>query len=111
MSYPGLITHGLRAIAVFAEIIGVRVMLAATAVMLLLSGGVTALVLLPEAPLLSPAVQMLLWISLIAAWQTLISATLFTFFVMQARQQATFVPLRDYGQFARFAETATATAR
>jgi hypothetical protein len=98
MSYVGLVTHGLSAMAVFGEDIGVR-LLAATSILIGLATG--ALALLLTIPFFSNTA--------VPSWATMASGVLaiillnglllslvFIFIILQGRTRGGFLPLRDY---------------
>jgi hypothetical protein len=101
MRFVDLVTHGLSALSVHSEVIGVR-LLVATAAMVLLMGagllGVLAIRLLTTLaiPGWTSTVAGLLLVLLL---QSLAFAAFFAFLVLHARSQPTFIPRRDYVHF------------
>jgi hypothetical protein len=107
----GLVIHGLSALSVHGELIGVRLIVAATVAVgviavaaagVLLSDGV-ALTLPAWAPLLSVVIVGLLFhLGFLAA--------IFVFIVLQARVNANFLPARDYQYFIESVERISGAA-
>lgn len=101
MNFVDLVTHGLSALSVHSELIGVRLfVVAATLVALMAAGvmGVLAIGVFTPVPMpswTSTAVGLLL----IVLFQVVAFAALFAFLVLHARSQPTFIPLRDYEYF------------
>jgi len=103
MSYTALITHGLSAISVFGESVGVRGMVFA-GLMLGVTAGALGVVLI---------IRMLTdwaipgWASLLASLlvvltvQLLAGVTIFSFVVLASRNSFSFLPCRDYPHFIR----------
>lgn len=100
MNFVGLVIHGLSALSVHGELIGVRLIVAATAAVgaiavaaagVFLSGPV-AFALPAWTPLLSVVIVGLLF-------QLGFLAVIFVFIVLQARVNASFLPARDYQYF------------
>jgi polyisoprenyl-phosphate glycosyltransferase len=101
MSFTNLVIHGLSAISVYGDTIGVR-LLVATSMLILLSvmglGSVVAVRLLTD--LAIPG-----WTTvtagtlLIILFQAIMFSIIFSFIILGDRQVSTFLPLRDYRYF------------
>jgi hypothetical protein len=101
MNFVALVAHGLSAIAVFADRVGVRLLIAAVVALAVTLGTVGAAVggwlwtgRAPSAWLLASAA-----IALILFVQTAAAASLFVLQVLFARGASTFIPARDYPFF------------
>ena len=97
MNYVALVTHGLSAISVFADIVGVRLLIASTgliAMSLLTAAGVFAIRLGTDwaIPGWATYVSGLVLLTLL---QSLALCFLFVFITLYSRSQITFLPLRD----------------
>lgn len=101
MNFAGLVSHGLSAISVFGDIVGVRLLIVSLAGSLLAGAGV----------FLAIAVR-LFTNQAIPGWATYVTGILaiimiqfitiaasFTFFMLSSRSNLGFVPLRDYALF------------
>jgi hypothetical protein len=101
MNFAALVSHGLSAISVFADIVGVRLLIASLTGCFLAGAGIVLVV----------AVR-LLTDRAIPGWATYTAGTLaiimmqfitiaasFTFFMLSSRTNLGFVPLRDYSLF------------
>lgn len=98
MNAVALIAHGLRAISVQSEIVGVRLLLVAIAVAVLATLGVLATVLvrfLTDLAIPGWATYTAGILVMILA-QAMLSATIFSFTILSGREGTTFLPLRDY---------------
>ena len=101
MNFVALVGHGLSALSVHAELIGVRLLV------------VSAIVAVGLSALLATVVAVRLWTSLaIPGWattaggllvlllfQTIAAAIFFIFLVLHGRSQPLFIPIRDYSFF------------
>lgn len=98
MNFIALVTHGLTAISVYSETVGVRVLVALVLSVLVLSGGfaVTFVSLHGD---LSKGELVLGGAFLIAVLELAIVATIVVLFMLSGRQNFGFVPLRDYEHF------------
>ncbi len=111
MNFVGLAAHGLSAMSVHGVVIGVRLLMA--------SGGLIALSLVTLLVLgllaLAPGVVLPAWTTMAAAAIVLVMgillvlALIFVFVILQGRNGATFLPIRDYGYYV--ARVVTAFAR
>jgi hypothetical protein len=89
MNFVDLVTHGLSALSVHSELIGVR-LLVGTAVMVAATGILLLAVL---------GLRFFTVLAMIVLLQVLAFASLFAFLVLHARSQPTFIPVRDYRYF------------
>ena len=108
MNFVALVAHGLSAIAVFADRVGVRILIAAGAMLaisaLVLGGVVTRWLLTGRAApswLIVGSV-----VALVLTIQTAATAGLFVLQVLFARASSTFIPTRDYPFFVHSDESA-----
>jgi len=101
MNYVDLVMHGLSALSVHAELVGVR-LLVLTAIVV--SAMVSTLLAILAVRLFTP-LTMPEWTStavgvlLIVLLQVLAFTSLFAFLVLHARSHPTFIPVRDYEYF------------
>jgi hypothetical protein len=101
MNFVRLVVHGLSALSVFSDIIGVR-LLVATMILTLLSLlgiGATVLVRLFTTLAIPGWATTLIGILLIVLLQAIMFSILFSFLILGARQATTFLPRRDYAPF------------
>ena len=98
MNYVTLVTHGLSAISVFRELVGIRLLLASSGVAA--AGGVALLVVLVLAATGRVAVNqqtgVLLALLVLTALQALGASFVLAFSILGGRDQSSFVPIRDY---------------
>ena len=106
MNFVALVAHGLSAISVFADVVGVRILIVSLAGSALVAAGiVTAIVLRLFSDLAIPGWATYATGTLFMILIQLITiATSFTFFMLSNRTNLGFMPLRDYSLF--IAETA-----
>lgn len=101
MNFVALVSHGLSAISVFGDIVGVRLMIASLAGSLVAGLGILVVVLvrlfsqwaIPGWATSAAGILAIIAIQLISI------ATSFTFFVLSNRTNLSFVPLRDSSWF------------
>jgi len=101
MNFGALVAHGLSAISVFGEIVGVRVLLVALAGSFFAAAGILVVVLIRvftdyAIPGWATYAGGILAIIVV---QLLTLATTFTLFVLSNRASVGFIPLRDYKLF------------
>jgi glycosyltransferase involved in cell wall biosynthesis len=107
MNFTNLVIHGLSAISVYSDIIGVRLLLAASLLIVLTFVGLAstvALLLLTDLAIpgwATSASGMLLILLL----QAIMFTCMFSFFILAGRSGSTFLPLRDYVYFVGGIET------
>ncbi|QDV34061.1 glycosyltransferase [Tautonia plasticadhaerens] len=101
MNFVRLVVHGLSAISVHSELIGVRLLVVSFALILLDLVGVTAVVVVRlTTDLAIPGwATTAVGISLVLLAQAVMLALLFSFVTLSGRQGLTFLPIRDYGYF------------
>jgi hypothetical protein len=101
MNFSSLVVHGLSAISVFGEEIGVRLLTAASALTLATIAGVAAVVAIRFGTDLAVpgwatnAVGLLL----VLFGNGLLLSLVFIFIILQTRSAMTFLPLRDYSHY------------
>ena len=111
MDFVGLVIHGLSALSVHGERIGVR-LIVATMLLVLCMG----LVLSSLALSVSQGSDLSLWlptvtgIVLLLLGQAIFLAIVFVFVILQARVNANFIPIRDYRYFVQRVEDLSARA-
>ena len=101
MNFVALVSHGLSAISVFGDIVGVRLLIASLGGSLLAGLGIVAVLMirfLTDRAIPGWATSAT-GILVIIAIQLISIATCFTFFVLFNRTNLGFVPLRDYSWF------------
>jgi hypothetical protein len=89
MNFVDLVTHGLSALSVHSELIGVRLLVGTTI-------GVAAV---GSAVLAAFGLRLFTLLAMILLLQAMAFASLFAFLVLHARSQPTFIPVRDYRFF------------
>jgi hypothetical protein len=96
-----LVSHGLSAISVFGDIVGVRLLIGSFLGSLLAGAGIVIVVIIR----LFTGLAIPGWatsatgILAVIAIQLITIATSFTFFVLSSRANLGFIPLRDYSWF------------
>jgi glycosyltransferase involved in cell wall biosynthesis len=106
MNFVGLVSHGLSAISVFGDVVGVRLMIAALLGSFLAAAGIVVVAgirvftnwAIPGWASYVAAILVVIMIQLIA------SATSFTFFILSSRASLGFIPIRDYALFVEEAQ-------
>jgi polyisoprenyl-phosphate glycosyltransferase len=106
MNFVALVTHGLSAISVFGDIVGVRLLIASLAGSLIAVAGIVLV-----------AIVRFFTERAVPGWATYVTGTLimisiqlitmgtsFTFFMLASRTNLGFMPVRDYSLFVRDAE-------
>jgi polyisoprenyl-phosphate glycosyltransferase len=97
MHFTDLVLHGLRALSVYSELIGVRLLVSTV-----LMAAVLTLVFLTVLGLsTSPAAVAVTGLIALLLCQTLASTVVFVFLVLHGRSQPLFIPNRDYAHFVR----------
>jgi glycosyltransferase involved in cell wall biosynthesis len=101
MNFVALVTHGLKAISVYSDIVGVRLLILACAIMALVLAGIVAMVAVGLAGNLAVPSWAPLTAGLLLVVLTQVASLLFGFvlFVLYNQQGANFLPLRDYRFF------------
>jgi len=113
MNFVDLVTHGLSALSVHSELIGVR-LLVVTAIVVAVMGSALLAVLGIRffTPVAMPAwTSTAVGVLLILLLQVLAFASLFAFLVLHARSQPTFIPVRDYKYFVERCVTLVVSGR
>jgi hypothetical protein len=101
MNFVRLVVHGMSAISVYSEIIGVRLMVAAIAILGLTLGGLCVLAVASftgyvAIPFWAAACGGGLFLVLI---QAVLLCAIFSFLILGGRQGVSFLPCRDYGYY------------
>jgi len=101
MNFVSLVTHGLRAISVYSDIVGVRLLIAAAGLMTVVGGLIAALIVIRTATDWAvPAwAAYAPWLLLILLMQIAGLSFAFVLFVLHTNEGAHFLPLRDYRYF------------
>jgi glycosyltransferase involved in cell wall biosynthesis len=101
MNFVALVSHGLSAISVFGDIVGVRLMIAALAGSFMAGVGIVIVIAIRLFTTLAvPGWATYVVATLVVIMIQLIStATSFTFFTLSSRTNLGFIPLRDYSLF------------
>jgi len=113
MNFVDLVMHGLSALSVHAELVGVRLLvvtaIVVSAMVLALAGalGVRLFTPLTMPPWTSTAVAVVLIVLL----QIMAFSSLFAFLVLHARSHPTFIPVRDYEYFVDQCQTLVASTQ
>jgi hypothetical protein len=98
MNVVALVAHGLSAISVQSEVVGVRLVVMALVVAVLSALGLMSTVAVRAlTDLAIPGwATYTVGILVMILFQALLSATVFSFMILAGRQGTTFLPLRDY---------------
>jgi len=103
MDFASLVVHGLSALSVYGDVLGVRLLVVATGLVLFLALGI----LLAIVVRLATALAIPGWatyttgILLLMLLQIMIIAVLFVFTILSARASLTFLPIRDHHFFVK----------
>ena len=113
MNFVDLVTHGLSALSVHSEVIGVRLLVMTGALAALIVAGLLLVLGIRfftelAIPGWTSTVASLLLILLL---QAAAFASFFAFLVLHARSQPAFIPLRDYDHFVDHSATSVASIR
>jgi glycosyltransferase involved in cell wall biosynthesis len=100
MSFTALVVHGLSALSVYSHVIGVRLLMAAVALTLLLGAGLAV----AAVGVVSAEATVSVWLDplvllLAVLLQLIVAMAMFVFLMLAGRQGASFLPARDYGYF------------
>ena len=101
MNFVGLVAHGLGAISVFSEVIGVRLLVATLGLILVTAFGLALTVvvrLATDLPIPGWATSTL-GILAVILFQAVMLSIQFSFIILGGRQGTTFLPCRDYAYF------------
>jgi hypothetical protein len=111
MNFVDLVMHGLSALSVHAELVGVRlVVVTAIVVTAMVSALLAVLGFRVFMPLTLPAwTSTAVGVLLIVLLQVLAFTSLFAFLVLHARSHPTFIPVRDYEYFVDQCQTLVAS--
>jgi len=103
MDVVALVVHGLVAISVFSDVVGVRLLLACVALGLLAFGGISAVVVVRLYTSLAIPGWATYSIGLLGLLllQSVLLAACFSFLILSGRNRAAFLPSRDYVHFLR----------
>jgi hypothetical protein len=103
MSFVRLVVHGLSAISIFGDVIGVRLLVATMGLILLTVIGVavTVAIRLSTSLAIPGWATNLVGILTVVLLQAMMFLILFSFMILGSRQAATFLPCRDYAFFVR----------
>jgi hypothetical protein len=101
MNFVDLVTHGLSAISVYGEIVGVRLLVLASLMVVLALGGAAATVIVRLCTdwAIPGWATYTLGLLLILLTLGIMLASLFSFVILAGRQGSTFLPCRDYSYF------------
>ena len=101
MNYVGLIIHGLSAMSVFSEVVGARMLIAtSTLVLLTLVGLVVVVAVRFLTDLAIPGwATYTFGLLLVVLLQAIMFAISFSFTILNGRRGAGFIPIRDYVHF------------
>jgi polyisoprenyl-phosphate glycosyltransferase len=101
MNFIDLVTHGLSAISVFSDIVGVRLLVVTLGMIVLIVLGIVCTVTVRIATNLAiPGwATTTVGVLLVLLFQGMTMAFIFSFVVLGGRQGATFLPRRDYAYF------------
>lgn len=113
MNFVDLVTHGLSALSVHSELIGVRLLVVtATSIGVMASGLLAVFAIRFFTDLAIPGwASTVVGLLLVLLLQAAAFAAFFAFLVLHARSQPTFIPLRDYDYFVDHSSTLVASAQ
>jgi glycosyltransferase involved in cell wall biosynthesis len=101
MNFVGLVIHGLSAISIYGDVVGVRLLLASIAVIVATTVGLLTVVVVR----LATEMAIPGWATnaagllLVLLFQAIMSSIMFIFIILNNRHGANFLPVRDYGYF------------
>ena len=98
MNFVSLVTHGLSAISVYSDVVGVRLLVMAIVLACLTLGGMMGAVIVRVATNLAiPGwASYVVGIMLVLFVQAIMAAFVFSFVILGSRHGTTFLPRRDY---------------
>jgi hypothetical protein len=101
MNWTSLVVHGLSAIAVYSDVLGVRLLSATLVLSVLLVMALAAVVAVRLGTNLAVPGWATYAVGLLAAMllQAVMSVVMFTFFILWNRNSVSFLPVRDYRYF------------
>ena len=101
MNFVALVTHGLSAISVYSDVVGVRLLVISALLALLTMGGILAAVIVRLATdLIMPGwATFTVGFLLILLVQAVMAAFVFSFMILGSRHGSPFLPRRDYSFF------------
>jgi len=107
MNFVQLVTHGLSAIATYSDVVGVRMLLVVSSLIVLVLIGIISVVTLRvltdlAIPGWATFTGGILFILLV---QSIMFSFIFSFFILAGRKDLTFLPMRDYIYFIDRVET------
>jgi hypothetical protein len=107
MNFVGLVTHGLSALSVHSELIGVRLLVVTALLVGVMTSGLLAAVAIRFFTQLAiPGwTSTVVGLLLVLLFQAAAFAAFFAFLVLHARSQPAFIPLRDYDYFVDHSST------
>jgi hypothetical protein len=102
MNFFGLVLHGLSALSVYGDVIGVRLLVAAGVLLCAVTGVVAALFLPLGGVAGAPRPAMYLaGILLVLVFQVAVVSSILIFSILGGRANLTFLPIRDYRHFVK----------
>ena len=103
MDFASLVVHGLSALSVYGDVLGVRLLVVATGLVLFLALGILLAIVVRLATTLAiPGwATYTTGILLLMLLQIMIIAVLFVFTILSARASLTFLPIRDHHFFVK----------
>jgi glycosyltransferase involved in cell wall biosynthesis len=101
MNFVSLVTHGLSAISVYSDVVGVRLLVLSMILAALAMGGIVASVIvrLMTAWAIPGWASSTVGLLLVLLGQAVMAAFVFSFMILGARHGSTFLPRRDYSFF------------
>lgn len=101
MNFVALVVHGLTAISMYGDIVGVRLLISTLLLMAMsiLGIGITFVIRLTTTLAIPGWATYLSAILLVIALQSLVLSLFFVFIILSARNSASFLPARDYLPF------------
>jgi glycosyltransferase involved in cell wall biosynthesis len=101
MNFVSLVTHGLSAISVYSDVVGVRLLVMSALLALVTLGGICAAVIVRMATnwAVPGWASSMVGLLLILFVQAVMAAFVFSFMILGSRHGSTFLPRRDYSFF------------
>jgi polyisoprenyl-phosphate glycosyltransferase len=101
MNFVALVTHGLSAIAVYSDVVGVRLLVASIVIVILTLAGIASAVAvrLTTDWAIPGWASSVVGILLILMFQAIMGAFVFSFVILGSRHGSSFLPRRDYSFF------------
>ena len=104
MNFSSLVIHGLSAISVFGDVVGIRLLGSAALFGIIFFSILLATITKITGQLMPFWMPLLFGLIAILFFNLLLLCIIFVFMILTARQSATFIPMRDYSYYIRSCE-------